>query len=125
MRKLKGLENHISISIVHPLMLENGWTFSDGPGVIKDSLFNSDYLYQVYLKADPNYSGRVTVPVLWDKQTNTIVNNESAEIMRMFNTASEPTEEAIATEAARLEDAPPLFTTSNEIAVEADGTSGN
>ncbi|WP_334115298.1 glutathione S-transferase family protein [Streptococcus parasuis] len=87
MRKLKGLENHISISIVHPLMLENGWTFSDGPGVINDSLFNSDYLYQVYLKADPNYSGRVTVPVLWDKQTNTIVNNESAEIMRMFNTA--------------------------------------
>ncbi|MFZ2531573.1 MAG: glutathione S-transferase family protein [Streptococcus suis] len=87
MRKLKGLENHISISIVHPLMLENGWTFSDGPGVIKDRLFNSDYLYQVYLKADPNYSGRVTVPVLWDKQTNTIVNNESAEIMRMFNTA--------------------------------------
>ena len=87
MRNLKGLENHISISIVHPLMLENGWTFSDAPGLIKDSLFNSDYLYQVYLKADPNYSGRVTVPVLWDKQTNTIVNNESAEIMRMFNTA--------------------------------------
>ncbi|HFI0678926.1 TPA: glutathione S-transferase family protein [Streptococcus suis] len=86
MRKLKGLEDHISLSIVHPLMLENGWTFSDGPGVIKD-LFNSDYLYQVYLKADPNYTGRVTVPVLWDKQTNTIVNNESAEIMRMFNTA--------------------------------------
>lgn len=87
MRKLKGLEDHISLSIVHPLMLENGWTFADGPGVIKDSLFNSDYLYQVYLKADPNYTGRVTVPVLWDKQTNTIVNNESAEIMRMFNTA--------------------------------------
>ncbi|MDG3145959.1 glutathione S-transferase family protein [Streptococcus suis] len=87
MRKLKGLEDHISLSIVHPLMLENGWTFADGPGVIMDSLFNSDYLYQVYLKADPNYSGRVTVPVLWDKQTNTIVNNESAEIMRMFNTA--------------------------------------
>ncbi|HFI0019769.1 TPA: glutathione S-transferase family protein [Streptococcus suis] len=87
MRKLKGLEDHISLSIVHPLMLENGWTFSDGLGVIKDPLFNSDYLYQVYLKADPNYTGRVTVPVLWDKQTNTIVNNESAEIMRMFNTA--------------------------------------
>lgn len=87
MRKLKGLEDHISLSIVHPLMLENGWTFADGPGVIKDFLFNSDYLYQVYLKADPNYTGRVTVPVLWDKQTNTIVNNESAEIMRMFNTA--------------------------------------
>lgn len=61
MRKLKGLEDHISQSIVHPLMLENGWTFADGSGVIKDSLFNSDYLYQVYLKADPHYSGRVTL----------------------------------------------------------------
>ncbi|HFI0794898.1 TPA: glutathione S-transferase family protein [Streptococcus suis] len=87
MRKLKGLEDHISLSVVHPLMLENGWTFEDGPGVIKDILFNSDYLYQVYLKADPHYTGRVTVPVLWDKKTNTIVSNESAEIMRMFNTA--------------------------------------
>ncbi|MCQ8264339.1 glutathione S-transferase family protein [Streptococcus suis] len=87
MRKLKGLEDHISLSIVHPLMLENGWTFEDGLGVIKDPLFNSDYLYQVYLKADPHYTGRVTVPVLWDKKTNTIVSNESAEIMRMFNTA--------------------------------------
>ncbi|HEL9629388.1 TPA: glutathione S-transferase family protein [Streptococcus suis] len=87
MRKLKGLEDHISLSIVHPLMLENGWTFEDDPGVIKDPLFNSDYLYQVYLKADPHYTGRVTVPVLWDKNTNTIVSNESAEIMRMFNTA--------------------------------------
>ncbi|NQJ02961.1 glutathione S-transferase family protein [Streptococcus suis] len=87
MRKLKGLEDHISLSVVHPLMLENGWTFADGPGVIEDPLFNSDYLYQVYLKADPTYSGRVTVPVLWDKETNTIVSNESAEIMRMFNTA--------------------------------------
>lgn len=87
MRKLKGLEDHISLSVVHPLMLENGWTFEDGPGVIKDPLFNSDYLYQVYLKADPHYTGRVTVPVLWDKKTNTIVSNESAEIMRMFNTA--------------------------------------
>ncbi|HFU4190350.1 TPA: glutathione S-transferase family protein [Streptococcus suis] len=87
MRKLKGLEDHISLSIVHPLMLENGWTFADGPGVIKDLLFNSDYLYQVYLKADSHYTGRVTVPVLWDKKTNTIVSNESAEIMRMFNTA--------------------------------------
>ncbi|HFR3539053.1 TPA: glutathione S-transferase family protein [Streptococcus suis] len=87
MRKLKGLEDHISLSVVHPLMLENGWTFEDGSGVIKDPLFNSDYLYQVYLKANPTYSGRVTVPVLWDKKTNTIVSNESAEIMRMFNTA--------------------------------------
>lgn len=87
MRKLKGLEDCISLSVVHPLMLENGWTFADGPGVIKDPIFHSDYLYQVYLQADPNYSGRVTVPVLWDKQTNTIVSNESAEIMRMFNKA--------------------------------------
>lgn len=87
MRKLKGLEDHISLSVVHPLMLENGWTFEDGNGVIKDPLFNSDYLYQVYLKADPHYTGRVTVPVLWDKQTKTIISNESAEIMRMFNTA--------------------------------------
>ncbi len=87
MRKLKGLEEHISMSIVHPLMLENGWTFEEGPGVIPDPIFHSDYLYQVYLQADPNYSGRVTVPVLWDKETKTIVSNESAEIMRMFNTA--------------------------------------
>lgn len=87
MRKLKGLEEHISLSIVNPYMLENGWTFAEGPGVIEDSIFNSDYLYQVYLKADPQYTGRVTVPVLWDKKTNTIVSNESAEIMRMFNSA--------------------------------------
>ncbi|MBG9368136.1 glutathione S-transferase family protein [Streptococcus sp. NLN64] len=87
MRKLKGLEEHISLSIVNPYMLENGWTFAEGPGVIADSIFNSDYLYQVYLKADPQYTGRVTVPVLWDKKTNTIVSNESAEIMRMFNSA--------------------------------------
>lgn len=87
MRKLKGLEDHISLSVVHPLMLENGWTFEEGPGVIGDSILGSKYLYQVYLKADPNYTGRVTVPVLWDKKTNTIVNNESAEIMRMFNSA--------------------------------------
>lgn len=87
MRKLKGLEEHISLSIVNPFMLENGWTFAEGPGVIEDSLFQSDYLYQVYLKADPHYTGRVTVPVLWDKKTNTIVSNESAEIMRMFDSA--------------------------------------
>lgn len=86
MRTLKGLEEHISVSIVHPLMLENGWTFQDGEGVIEDAVNSADYLYQVYLAADPNYFGRVTVPVLWDKQTNTIVNNESSEIIRMFNT---------------------------------------
>lgn len=87
MRKLKGLEEHISLSVVHPLMLEHGWTFKEGPGVISDPLFHSRYLYQIYQKADVNYTGRVTVPVLWDKQTNTIVSNESSEILRMFNTA--------------------------------------
>ena len=87
MRALKGLEDHITISVVHPLMLENGWTFEEGDGVIADTELNKDYLYQVYLAAQPDYSGRVTVPVLWDKKTKTIVNNESAEIMRMFNTA--------------------------------------
>ncbi|MEX1222093.1 MAG: glutathione S-transferase family protein [Idiomarina sp.] len=84
-RKLKGLESHISVSAVHPLMLENGWEFADKP--LQDPLYGYDFLYQVYLKADPNYSGRVTVPVLWDKQTQTIVSNESADIIRMFNTA--------------------------------------
>ena len=87
MRALKGLEEHISISVVHPLMLENGWTFEEADGVIADTEMRSDYLYQVYLAAQPDYTGRVTVPVLWDKKTKTIVNNESAEIMRMFNTA--------------------------------------
>ncbi|MEQ9809282.1 glutathione S-transferase family protein [Streptococcus jiangjianxini] len=87
MRRLKDLEDHISLSVVNPYMLENGWTFEEYPGVIPDSLFKSQYLYQVYLKADPNYSGRVTVPVLWDKKTQTIVSNESSDIIRMFNTA--------------------------------------
>lgn len=87
MRALKGLEDFISISVVHPKMLENGWTFEDGPGVIKDSINHADYLYQVYLAADSNYSGRVTVPVLWDKEINQIVNNESSEILRMLNSA--------------------------------------
>lgn len=84
-RKLKELELHIDISVVHPLMLENGWEFADKP--LHDPLYDSDFLYQLYLKADPNYSGRVTVPVLWDKQEQTIVNNESAEIIRIFNSA--------------------------------------
>lgn len=87
MRALKGLEEHISISVVNPFMLENGWTFEQADGVIADSELHSNYLYQVYLAAQPNYSGRVTVPVLWDKKTKTIVSNESAEIMRMLNTA--------------------------------------
>ena len=82
-RQLKGLAEHISVTVVHPLMLENGWEFDSN----SDSLYNLDYLYEAYLKADPDYEGRVTVPVLWDKHTETIVNNESAEIIRIFNTA--------------------------------------
>jgi putative glutathione S-transferase len=86
-RKLKTLDDLISVSVVDYLMLENGWEFKKRDGATGDDLFGSDYLYQVYLKADPSYSGRVTVPVLWDRQQNTIVSNESAEIIRMFNGA--------------------------------------
>ncbi|MGJ8526520.1 Glutathionyl-hydroquinone reductase YqjG [Halomonadaceae bacterium LMG 33818] len=87
-RKLKGLEDLITVSVVHPVMLEHGWTFAtDFPAATGDTLYGLDYMYQIYLKADPNYSGRVTVPVLWDKQEETIVSNESSEIIRMFNTA--------------------------------------
>ena len=86
-RKLKGLEEHISVSVVHYRMLENGWEFHAGEGATEDHLFGSDTLWQVYTRADPKYSGRVTVPVLWDKKRGTIVNNESSEIIRMFNSA--------------------------------------
>ncbi|GAB3291956.1 glutathione S-transferase family protein [Pseudidiomarina andamanensis] len=84
-RQLKGLEQHITVSVVHPLMLENGWEFAEQP--LNDDLYSLDFLYQLYLKADSEYSGRVTVPVLWDKQQQTIVSNESADIIRMFNSA--------------------------------------
>ncbi|MGQ4276027.1 glutathione S-transferase family protein [Pseudidiomarina sp. E22-M8] len=84
-RKLKGLEDHISVSAVQPLMLENGWEF--GADELADPLYQHDYLYQLYLRANSNYSGRVTVPVLWDKETQTIVSNESADIIRMLNSA--------------------------------------
>lgn len=87
MRKLKGLEGMISLSVVHWRMREHGWTFEDGPGVIPDPIHNARFLHEVYTAAMPDYTGRVTVPVLWDKQTSTIVNNESAEIIRMMNTA--------------------------------------
>jgi len=86
-RALKGLEDMISVSTVHWFMAENGWTFQSGDDVVADSINGADYMYQVYTAAMPDYSGRVTVPVLWDKQTNTIVSNESPEIIRMFNTA--------------------------------------
>ena len=85
-RSLKDLNDHISCSVVNPYMLENGWTFDESfPGRTSDHLFSKQYLYQIYLKADSNYSGRVTVPVLWDKKNQTIVSNESSEIIRMFN----------------------------------------
>ena len=85
-RSLKDLNDHISCSVVNPYMLENGWTFEESfPGTTSDHLFSKQYLYQIYLKADSNYSGRVTVPVLWDKNNQTIVSNESSEIIRMFN----------------------------------------
>ena len=85
-RSLKDLNDHISYSVVNPYMLKNGWTFEESfPGTTSDHLFSKQYLYQIYLKADSNYSGRVTVPVLWDKKNQTIVSNESSEIIRMFN----------------------------------------
>lgn len=86
-RTLKGLEDMISVSVVHWLMAENGWTFAPGEGVVADPVNGADFLYQVYTTAKSDYSGRVTVPVLWDKQRGTIVSNESPEIIRMFNSA--------------------------------------
>ena len=87
-RALKGLAPHIGVSAVHPLMLRDGWTFdSDFPGATGDDLYGLAFLRELYLKADPRASGRVTVPVLWDKERQTIVSNESSEIIRMFNSA--------------------------------------
>jgi putative glutathione S-transferase len=87
MRRLKRLEDIVSISVVHWLMRERGWTFAPGPCVTGDPINSAQTLSHVYLAADPRYTGRVTVPVLWDKQRSTIVSNESAEIVRMFNSA--------------------------------------
>lgn len=86
-RALKGLEAVIPVSVVSPYMGEHGWSFEPVDGVIADPLFQSQYLHQIYLQAKPDYTGRVTVPVLWDKQRNTIVSNESSDIIRMFNSA--------------------------------------
>jgi len=86
-RKLKGLEKHISVSVVHPDMLENGWEFRPDSEQHRDHLHGFRFLHQVYTKAAPEYSGRVTVPTLWDKKKETIASNESAEIIRMFNSA--------------------------------------
>lgn len=86
-RALKGLEDFISVSVVNPYMGAQGWAFEPAPGVVVDPIGHARHLYEVYLHAEPRYSGRVTVPVLWDRQRGTIVNNESAEIIRMFNSA--------------------------------------
>ncbi|KGK80569.1 hypothetical protein PM03_01160 [Thalassobacter stenotrophicus] len=87
-RKLKGLTDLINISVVHPDMLSDGWTFeTDDDGATGDTLYGLPFARDIYTRADPGVSGRVTVPILWDKQRQTIVSNESSEIIRMFNTA--------------------------------------
>lgn len=87
-RALKGLADHIGVSAVHPDMLDDGWEFrTDFPGATGDALFGEPFLRNIYLRARPDASGRVTVPVLWDRERDTIVSNESAEIIRMFNSA--------------------------------------
>lgn len=84
-RKLKGLEGAISISVVEPALTNQGWRFGDYPDADRDVLNGATYMHEIYTKADPHYTGRATVPVLWDKQKQTIVNNESADILRMLN----------------------------------------
>ena len=87
-RELKGLSPHIGVSVVHPDMLGDGWTFATTfPGATGDDLYGLPFLRDLYTRADPHISGRVTVPVLWDSQRQTIVSNESSEIIRMFNSA--------------------------------------
>ncbi len=86
-RALKGLESLIGVSVVNWFMGAEGWTFDEGPGVIPDTVNGARRLHEIYTKADPNYSGRVTVPVLWDKAGGMIVNNESSDIIRIFNSA--------------------------------------
>ena len=86
-RALKGLEDAVSVSVVDPLMGAEGWVFGDSPGGTPDPIHGASRLYEVYLKADPAFTGRVTVPVLWDRERATIVSNESAEILRMLNGA--------------------------------------
>ena len=87
-RHLKGLAPHISVSVVHPLMLDEGWTFAhDEYGAAGDTLHHSDFMHQIYTRSKPDATGRVTVPVLWDRKNDSIVSNESSEIIRMFNSA--------------------------------------
>lgn len=86
-RQLKGLTELVSVSVVNPVLTNQGWAFGDFAGSDRDDLNSARYMHELYTHADPNFSGRATVPVLWDKQTATIVNNESADIVRMFNSA--------------------------------------
>lgn len=85
LRRLKGLEGLISLSIVHPHMGEQGWSFAPAPGTLPDPVGQARYLHEVYRRARQDYSGKVTVPVLWDRRRDTIVSNESADIIRMLN----------------------------------------
>jgi putative glutathione S-transferase len=84
-RKLKGLEKAISVSVVEPALSNEGWRFGDYPGSNRDDLNGATYMHEIYTSVDPHFTGRATVPVLWDKQRKTIVNNESSDILRMFN----------------------------------------
>ena len=84
-RKIKGLEDVISVSVVEPALTDQGWRFGSYPGATDDTVNHATYMHEIYTKADPHYSGRATVPVLWDKKLGTIVNNESADIVRMLN----------------------------------------
>jgi putative glutathione S-transferase len=83
-RALHGLDDAIGVSVVDPVMLENGWTFGTSRGGSGDPLHDAEFLWQLYARARPDYTGKVTVPVLWDRETDTIVSNESAEIIRML-----------------------------------------
>ncbi len=87
LRSLKGLQEMISVSVVNALMADDGWTFAEGDDVVADTVSGKAFLHEIYTLAQTDYTGRVTVPVLWDKQRNTIVSNESPEIIRMFNSA--------------------------------------
>jgi putative glutathione S-transferase len=89
-RKLKGLEDMIEVTVVNPTLTDQGWSFGGFPGADEDPLFGARYMHEVYTRADPVFTGRATVPVLWDMKRNVMVNNESADILRMLDTAFEP-----------------------------------
>ncbi len=84
-RKLKRLEDVVSVSIVEPAMTDQGWRFGDYPGATRDAVNDATYLHEIYTRADPHYTGRATVPALWDRERGTIVNNESSDLLRMLN----------------------------------------